>query len=86
MFTLSSNVDGAALEFLDTYALPTFAAKSKDIPGLFQTFFGIFFDSLSPILPRLLKRAPKPSTKIVLSLTLIELFLHIEQGPANKLF
>ena len=52
----TGNVDRACLEFLETAAVAIFAVKSKACPGLLNTFFAIFFYTLSPFLPKFFKK------------------------------
>ena len=44
----SGNDDKAALGPQDANALPTFVLISKAVPGLFKTFYAVFFDTLRP--------------------------------------
>ena len=67
----SGNVDGACLGIIEATALSTFAVMSKARLGLFITFFAIFFETLSPFLPRFSKKLPSLLACIVLSLTVI---------------
>ena len=64
----------ACLEFREAAAVANFAVKSKDRGRLLNTFFAIFFDTLSPFLPRFLKRSPRSSDFFVFSETVIDFF------------
>ena len=78
----SGNVGGACLEFWEDAAVAIFAVKSKAPPELDRTSYAIFFDTFSPILPKFLKKSPKPSAFIVLSESVIDFFLwQLEQKP-----
>ena len=52
-----------------------FDVKSKAREGFFDTFLA-FFRYISPFLSKFLKKSPKPSAFIVLSLTLLGLFFY----------
>ena len=82
----SGSVEKACLEFRETAAVAIFAVKSKARPGLDRTFFATLFDTLSPFLPRFLKKSARPSAFIVLSLTIIDFIqLQITHFPTNNL-
>ena len=69
------NVEKTALGLRNENAVPTFAPISRALPGFFKRFFAIFFDTLSPFLPKFLKKSPKSTATIVLSETLRDVFL-----------
>ena len=76
----SGKDDKAALRLRDANALPRLAPIYKALPGFFKTIFAIFFEALSPFLPRFLRNSPRTSACIVLALTVIDCFLiHIQQ-------
>ena len=72
----SGSVERACLEFREAAAVAIFAVKSNALPGLLKTFFASFFDTLSPFLPRFLKKSPRLSAFIVSSLTVIDFFCY----------
>ena len=78
MFINSGNDDRACLEFRKTAAVAIFAVKSKAPPGLLNTFFAIFFDTISPFLGKFGKKSPRPSAFTVLSLTVIDFVFYYE--------
>ena len=82
----SGRLDKTALGLRDANALPTFAPIPYAHPLVFKTFFGIFLEALCPFLPRDLKKSPKPSAAIVLTLTVIGFFqIHNEESPFSIL-
>ena len=70
----SGIVERTCLEFREAAAVAIFAVKSKALRGLLKTFIAIFSQTLSPFLPRFLKKSPRRSAFIVSSLTVIDFF------------
>ena len=60
-FITSDNVFITFLGFVEAAAVARFAVISNAREGFFKTFFAIFFNILSPFLPRFLKKSPRPS-------------------------
>ena len=82
----SGNVDNAAFGLLVAAAVAMFAPISRALPGFFNTLVAIFLPALEDIFPRILKKLPRPSAYIVLSLTIIDFFLlQTMHFPTNSL-
>ena len=86
LFT-SGNGDEAGLGHREANPLPTFRPISKAWACLLSTLLANSLLFLAEFLPRFLKKSLRPSTSVVLSLTILAFFLlQITLCPTNNLF